>query len=40
VPAGSTRTWGPVTTDTPLSGAPINCISSSASSPATIESWP
>ena len=37
---GITRVWGPVSTDMPLSGAAINCISSVASSPATIESTP
>jgi hypothetical protein len=40
IAAGTTRTWGPVNKDNPLSGAAINCISSAASSPATIESWP
>lgn len=36
----STRTWGPVDRESPLNGAAINCISSAATSPATIESWP
>ena len=39
ISASNTRTWTG-TQDAPLSGAAINCISSAASSPATIESWP
>lgn len=37
---GATRTWGPGTAEVPVPGGAVNCISSAATSPATIESVP
>jgi len=37
---GVTRTWGPGTAEVPVPGGAVNCISSAATSPATIESIP
>lgn len=37
---GTTRTWGPGTEEYPVPGGAINCISSAATSPATIETAP
>ena len=37
---GMTRVWGAGTPEIPVPGGPVNCISSAATSPATIESIP